>query len=306
MTEIKKWRNHKGIVLDALEGFDVIECETCNFKHIIPIPSSQDLNKMYRDEYYSVEKPCYLERHRQDLDWWNMVYCQRYDAFEHNLPLDHRSVLDIGSGPGYFLLHGKNRGWKTLGIEPSDQATAHGQERGLKIINGFYSEEMAASLGTFDVIHMSNVLEHIPDPKHLIQLVRKNLAVPGLICISVPNDYNPFQQALREVCDFQPWWVAPPHHINYFDFTSLGRLLSACGFTVIQNEASFPIDMFLLMGDNYVNNDQVGQQCHNRRKAFELNLSKTGSKGIMKELYQKFADLGIGREAIVLAVTTET
>jgi len=48
------------------------------------------------------------------------------------LPSGSRRILDVGSGPGYFLLHGKNRGWQTLGIEPSKQAAEHGRKLGLE------------------------------------------------------------------------------------------------------------------------------------------------------------------------------
>ena len=121
----------------------------------------------------------------------------------------------------------------------------------------------------------------------------------GLLCVVVPNDYNPFQHALRTACGYEPWWLAPPHHINYFNFESLSRLLINNGFEIILREATFPIDMFLLMGDNYIGNDALGRQCHGKRKEFERNLSKAGMSEIKRELYKKFAEIGIGREVQV-------
>jgi 2-polyprenyl-3-methyl-5-hydroxy-6-metoxy-1,4-benzoquinol methylase len=108
------------------------------------------------------------------------------------------------------------------------------------------------------VVHMSEVLEHIPDPRGILQIARSLLAPEGLICVVAPNGYNPFQYALRTACGYQPWWVAPPHHINYFDFDSLSQLLLNGGFEVVLKEAIFTIDMFLLMGDNYIGKDALG------------------------------------------------
>ena len=54
--------------MDSVNGFDIIECASCGFKHIVPIPSFEELQEIYREEYYSQEKPVYLERHREDLD----------------------------------------------------------------------------------------------------------------------------------------------------------------------------------------------------------------------------------------------
>jgi len=61
----------------------------------------------------------------------------------------------------------------------------------------------------------------------------------------------------------QPWWVAPPHHVNYFDAQSIQRVLKP-RFDIVSVDTSFPIDLFLLMGDNYVGpeNDAMGRACH--------------------------------------------
>ena len=287
--------------MDSVNGFDVIECEACGYKHITPIPTASELEAVYRHEYYTAEKPLYLEQHREDLDWWNLVYRDRYDTFEELLPPERRRILDVGSGPGFFLLHGKQRGWNTLGIEPSVQAAAHSRDLGLEIVADFLSEETAARLGKFDVVHLSNVLEHIPNPAGFIKIICNLLNPGGLICAVAPNDYNPFQNALRVACNYKPWWVAPPHHINYFDFESLNKLLSASGFEVILQETTFPIDMFLLMGDNYIGNDALGRQCHGKRKMFEQNLAAAGLNNIKRQLYRDLAKSGIGREVQIVA-----
>mgnify|MGYP001558721947 CR=1 FL=1 len=302
MTGILRWGNHQGAVLDSAKGFDVIECQACGFRHIVPIPTPEELERVYREEYYALEKPLYLERHREDLDWWNLVYGERYDTFERHLSADRRRILDVGSGPGFFLLHGKLRGWQTLGMEPSRQAAAHARGLGVEIVEDFLTPENAGRLGRFDAVHMSEVLEHIPDPRKLLETVAGLLAPGGLVCVVVPNDYNPFQQVLRTACGYRPWWVAPPHHVNYFDFESAGRLLEACGFRVLLREATFPIDIFLLMGDNYVGNDALGRQCHGKRKALEENLAKAGQTGVKRSLYQALARSGLGREAVLFAV----
>ena len=117
----------------------------------------------------------------------------------------------------------------------------------------------------------------------------------------VPNDYSPFQDALRTACDLPPWWVAPPHHVNYFDFDSLAGLVARCGFEVLRRDATFPIDMFLLMGDNYLGNDELGRACHARRMRFETNLDKAGKGEVKRRLYGALAELGLGREVQILA-----
>jgi len=188
---IKKWQDHSGKLLDSKNGYDVIECSLCNNKHIIPIPSEDDLKRVYEDEYYDEEKPLYIERMNEDMEWWNLSYDDRYDSFEEHLNGKRRKILDIGSGPGLFLKRGKDRGWDVTGVEPSKQAFDYSSnELGLNIHNMFLNEETKNALDRFDVIHLSEVLEHIPHPERLLRIAYEKLNKGGLVCIVVPNDYN--------------------------------------------------------------------------------------------------------------------
>lgn len=289
---------HHGRLIDHANGYDVIECTECGFTHILPVPDPGDLREIYEEEYYSQEKPDYIKHYEEDGDWWNLSYDDRLSFFEQNLPADRRHVLDIGSGPGFFLRRAKERGWQTLGIEPSRQAAEYSRGLGLDIRNEFLSQD-TQGLGVFDVVHMSAVLEHIPDPVGMLRIAHDLLAPSGLICIVVPNDYNPFQSALREARGYQPWWLAPPHHINYFDPPTLEQAMSKAGFEAIDLSTTFPIDLFLLMGDNYTVDPMLGRQCHQRRKAFEFALRDAGFNDLRQDLYRCMIKHGVGREVVL-------
>lgn len=302
MGKIRQWQNHKGRIIDSVNGYDIIQCAICSFKHAVPIPILKEVENFYRKDFYGKEYPLYLKRHREDLKWWNLAYSDRYETFEKIMSPGRRRILDIGSGPGFFLLRGKERGWKVFGIEPSLQAVEHSRALGLNVRNDFFTARTAKYLGKFDVVHLSEVLEHIPNPIELLKLARGLLNPGGLICVISPNDYNPFQHALRVVCRYKPWWVDPPEHVNYFDFNSLKNLLSRSGFKVILKETSFPMDIFLLMGDNYVGNEALGRKCHKKRMVFEKKLALAGLNQIKRQLYQAFAAVGLGREVMLIGM----
>lgn len=300
-TKEKSWKTHSGQVLDHVNGFDVIECALCSFAHIIPIPTSVELADIYKEDYYSKEKPLYIENAKEDADWWKLVNSERYELFEGRLEESRRRILEIGSGPGFFLLTGKERGWQVLGFEPSRLAAEYASEMGLDIVNEFLTDENSKEIGVFDVVYMHEVLEHIPDPTVLVRRAYSLLAPGGLFCVIVPNDYNAIQDVLRSSMGFEPWWVAPPHHINYFNQSSLSKLLEEAGFTILLSETTFPIDIFLLMGENYINNDEIGRACHERIKNFEMNLERAGRSALKRSIYESFARDGIGREIVLLA-----
>ncbi len=297
----KEWNGHKGPVLGSANGFEVIQCETHGFSHIIPIPTTEELVDAYKHDYYSAEKPLYIQRYREDMEWWNMVYAERYETLEAHLPSSRRRLLDVGSGPGLFLEHGRQRGWQVRGIEPSVQAAEHSQQQGLDVANVFLSAENAASFGTFDAINLSEVLEHIPDAAGFLKVIHGMLDPGGMVVIAVPNDFNPLQEAAVATQPLKQWWVAPPHHINYFNHTSLASLLESLGYEVVHQESTFPIELFLLMGDLYVGDDTLGRTCHGKRKLFELNMQRAGMGDLKRKLYQKLAELNIGREVVIFA-----
>jgi SAM-dependent methyltransferase len=194
------------------------------------------------------------------------------------------------------------RGWLAQGIEPSRQAAAHARGLGASVTEGFFNTDSATTLGRFDAVHLNNVLEHIPDPAHLIQLAHGLLEPGGLICINVPNDFSPMQIAAMGAAGTKDWWVAPPHHLNYFDFESLTALLARLGFEPKARTTSFPMEAFLMMGENYVGDPALGRACHNRRKKFDLAFETAGLKESRRAFYRALAEAGLGREAVVIAV----
>ncbi|NIA23059.1 MAG: methyltransferase domain-containing protein [Proteobacteria bacterium] len=303
MNKIKKWQNHTGPILDSVKGFDVIECEVCGFKHIIPIPTPEELEKLYEEEFYSTEKPNYFKDTEEDLEWWETTYRNYYQLFEKYCPKESRRLLEIGSGPGYFLKCGKELGWDVLGFEPSKQAYEYSQKFGISVVNEFFSENNADKYGKFDVVYMNTVIEHLPDPISLIKATKIVLNPNGIVCIIAPNDYNLLQNILRENLGYEPWWVVPHHHINYFDFKSIKKLLERLGFEIVESTGTFPMEFFLLSGDNYVGDDKLGRECHFKRKIFEANMYKYGREQL-NMIYKALAKQGIGREFVVVGRKT--
>jgi SAM-dependent methyltransferase len=294
--------SHGGKVLGRVNDFAAVDCRLCGFTHVLPLPSTEELNRVYADEYYSKEKPFYIERYQEDKDWWNGVYAERYERLEQYLPREQRRMLDVGSGPGLFLALGRERGWLVKGIEPSSQAARYSREcLGLDVDEMFLTPKSAARLGRFDAINLGEVLEHLPDPASMLDTVHGLLVDGGVLCLVVPNDFNPIQSILSGSLNFRPWWLAPPHHLNYFNGHSPSRLVERKGFEVISLETTFPLDLFLLMGLNYIGNDTLGRVIHGYRMQLEKNLWCAGAGELKRNLYAALASLGLGREIVLFA-----
>ena len=289
---------HYGRVLASVDGYDVIDCRACGFRHIDPLFTDAELKKFYEQEFYESGRPDYFERMEADKEWWMLRY-HHYELLEAHA--SGRRILDIGSGPGYFLEAGRECGWQVLGFEPSRIAAEYTRARGLAVVNDFFSAAKAREHGPFDVISLSMVLEHVRDPIGLIEEARSLLVPGGLLLLISPNDFNPLQMTLWEASGLSALvGQSQTSRLNYFDTASAGSFLKARRFEILHLETSYPLENFLLAGRNYVDNPALGQGCHKERKAFETALFRH-DKGAPAGLGRILGGTGIGRRSIILS-----
>lgn len=291
---------HKGNIVSTVNGVDVIECDLCGFKHVHPYPAAEKLKQFYEEEFYQAEKANYLKNSEKDIEWKQIEFAKRFSIAEGHVPSSSiLRALDIGSGPGEFVALGKQKGWDVVGVEPSPVAARYATELGLNIINDFFGEDLLPQLGQFDFIHMSEVLEHIPNPREILDLAIQVLKPGGVLCVSVPNDYSAIQGALVSA-GASEWWVVPDHHLNYFDFETLERLIQKVGLRLLERTTNFPMELFLLMGQDYTTDPELGRRLHSYRKNLDINLATHGPE-LMDNFYAALASAGMGRLAVVFA-----
>jgi hypothetical protein len=46
-----------GDVVLEINGYTIINCNYCGFKHVYPLPSIEELNVIYTDDYYQKIRP---------------------------------------------------------------------------------------------------------------------------------------------------------------------------------------------------------------------------------------------------------
>jgi 2-polyprenyl-3-methyl-5-hydroxy-6-metoxy-1,4-benzoquinol methylase len=279
------------------------------YRRLDPLPTEAELEAFYRDKYYGLiaagGRAPEIMRQMQggaesaaELEWLGKtLWADIRAVLDALLPGEtNRAVLDIGCGPGVFLRAMQEAGWRPTGVEPSQEAGARAREAGLELF-GSVEAALAAGRKSFEAVTLLNVLEHVRDPIAVIGSARTALRQGGILVVRVPNDFSALQEIARARTGKPAWWVAPPDHIHYFDFPSLEKTIESCGFQVAERLADFPMELFLLMGDDYVGNSEVGRACHQRRRALELALPAERRR----RLYRGFAAEGMGRNALVFA-----
>ena len=270
-------------------GVNVIECLDCGFKHLYPLPTQEQLNEFYKDHFAESTPSPNLNDKKESI----IGYVGNSSG---------KRILDIGAWDGDFLDQFKDLSWERIGIEPGKKKKGILESKGIHVYTELFDKIDLSTLGEFDVINLSFVLEHALVPQNILQGVFEKLLKPeSIICIEVPNDFNPLQMAIIKNKNIPMYWICSPDHINYFDFSSLEKLLKKVGFEVLHKEASFPMELFVLMGQNYIGNDEIGKNIHKKRCDFEKNLENAGLNNLKRELYRNLATLSIGRSIVMFA-----
>jgi SAM-dependent methyltransferase len=103
-------------------------------------------------------------------------------------------------------------------------------------------ESLGLQAGGYDVVLMSEILEHIPKPRRALEEVHSLLRPGGALYLTTPN----IGSLARRVLGSRWGVIAVPEHLHYFDLASLRRLLTSVGFEVaaISTEGMNPFDLW--------------------------------------------------------------
>jgi len=139
-----------------------------------------------------------------------------------------RSILDFGSGWGFFLAAARDRGWETLGLEPLAVSAAYARAKfGLKITTDTLRDDTFPP-DHFTAIASFQVFEHLPTPRDDLRRLTTMLQPGGVILVEVPLFGTWSGSLLRSRHRH-----FTQDHINFFTARTLKRLFESCGLEVV-------------------------------------------------------------------------
>lgn len=179
------------------------------------------------------------------------------DAFPSHGPSSLR-VLDIGCGNGSQLsLPLARDGYQLTGLDPDTASIAHAKLLAGDVPNARFlctSIELLPE-ETFDLVILSEVLEHVSHPQQLLRVAVGRLKPSAVLIVTTPNGYGEFEidswlfrtlrlerlvNALAKNSD-KPLGSTDNEssgHIQFFTRRRLHRIFDECGLRVWSESAS--------------------------------------------------------------------
>jgi len=157
-------------------------------------------------------------------------------------------LLDAGCGMGTFLKYPRGEGWKVTGLELSRAEAAYAREqRGLTVEDGSIESVTHLPAGSFDVVTMFGVIEHLGNPRGATEECARLLRSRGLLVVQTPAEDG----LMRRLGRFLYWasggWIRfqvkqlyqmNGGHSVCFSRRSIRELMVRCGFEILSIESS--------------------------------------------------------------------
>jgi 2-polyprenyl-3-methyl-5-hydroxy-6-metoxy-1,4-benzoquinol methylase len=291
------------------QQFALVKQNKYGFYEIANKPGAEELEKFYQQKYYQENKGPYQSSYTEkELALVQNKIEQKYLVIKELLEIDDNHndtlrLLDIGSGEGWALKFFKEKKWEVLGLDFSDFGCKNFNSDCLdKLMLGNIYDNIDLLISEnekYDVIWLTNSLEHVLDPEALLFKLRKLISLKGILLVQIPNDFSKLQFHLleNEFID-SATWIAPPDHLSYFGKDSLTNLMNSTGWKKEKIQADYPID-FNLFNDhtNYIRDKTVGKSVHHARVEIENFLHNTDPDKT-NQIYEILGEMGLGRQIV--------
>lgn len=227
--------------------FSFCRCASCEHLYLNPRPYTEDLKIIYPSTYYAFAEE---QAGNPVVGYFRNIWeSRKIKDFRKLVGSGKKKILDVGCGEGRFLSLLKQYGdpnWELVGLDLDEQAAQRCRHRGFRCevarIESFSKSEK------FDVIIMFQLIEHVDNPREVIESMRSMLNPGGFLILETPNpagiDYHLFKKS---------WWghYHFPRHWHLFTPEILGRVLRESGFEDIHASSLLSPASWIISLHNY-------------------------------------------------------
>jgi len=281
-------------------GFALERCNNCHFVFANPQYRPEALQGLYEEKeaahhialYEKIMTPAVIADFDRILSQLAAIAPRR------------GRLLDFGCASGHFVERALSRGWEAHGLDLSPWVQDAAAARGLSNVRQGTLADKHFPDGYFDVVHSSQVFEHLPGPKNELREVRRILRSGGLFYANVPN-YRCLSIVLGRD-DFE--LNTPPQHVNYFTPRTLRTLCETVGFRVLRTRTFGGLKWENLLGRPIVSEianayrTSAGPQEGPPPKLQSVNASRVKRLAfpLVDLVFYRIAQVGMGVEVFAL------
>jgi SAM-dependent methyltransferase len=247
----------------AGKNYDLVQCQDCGLVFVRPFPELETIAGFYNEKYFQSDFGCgmyeknYLETESTRVE----EYREMLGMLQHYKKSGE--LLEVGCAAGSFLYYAQRAGFEVSGVDLSAWAVNMARTQfGLSVKQGRLSDVQLPA-EHYDIIFLSDLLEHEPEPLKFLAEVRRLLKNDGVMVIKVPVYVNSFYYRLVRML---PWsWTLgrldarllqalkvssqgpkfPPYHLFEYSPRTLAMLLSRSGFRIVEQRSSLIVPEFL-------------------------------------------------------------
>jgi 2-polyprenyl-3-methyl-5-hydroxy-6-metoxy-1,4-benzoquinol methylase len=220
----------------------IVRCKDCGLVYTNPMVKEPEKNYWGDEKKYFEEARLIFEgkgKSHRDVN-----YIDDLRMIERFKPAG--SFLDIGTNMGMFLRHTRGRKWDVTGVEPSPALSEMARKYFGLNIKTCYLSEAGFSDESFDVVTMTDVFEHIAEPRKMLADIKKVLKRNGILFIKVPNGrYNLLKLSLAKISGrLKDYDIFDSYeHLTHFSHDTLKKMLEESGFKIKKIYIGKPIQL---------------------------------------------------------------
>jgi 2-polyprenyl-3-methyl-5-hydroxy-6-metoxy-1,4-benzoquinol methylase len=201
------------VLSEPKRHLELNRCKSCDFVYLASWRESLARSEELYDYYSHIGEGDLTRRHSPENRARHVQFLE-----ELGTHVGGRRLLDVGCGDGQFLQSASEAGWQAFGIDLSEPAVGLCRNLGLDAAQiDFHSSTLDSR--SFDVIVMSELIEHVPSPARFLARAAELLDAGGVLYLTTPNFGSLARRALKE-----NWSVMHPEHIGYFERSTLRQM----------------------------------------------------------------------------------
>ncbi len=202
-----------------LPGGALYACRRCHLAFRFPLLPQDQLDELYRQgdpalwQYVPEKRPdwhtarAYLQAHHQGGD-----------------------VLDVGCFDGAFLAY-LGPAWQRFGVEIHEAAARQAAQRGVRLV-GRDIAQIGQIERRFDAVTAFDVIEHVADPRRLLEAMAALVRPGGVVILSSGNR----QARAWQFMGSRYWYCNLPEHLAFIGETWCRGAAEGLGLNLVRLE----------------------------------------------------------------------